>query len=383
MSDMGWLHYNPVNVRFGRGCRADLLPILSSRKCLIVTSENGRKRLTSDPLLGRAFENSSGYWVDNIESNPDLHALQKLIDSLLEKDVDAVVAIGGGSVIDSGKVLALALASEVADLALEELIDIGSQYPIDTSLPLYAVPTTAGTGSEVTPFATVWDQRKKIKMSLSGPGIFPAYALVDPELTDSLPYDVTLSSGLDAINQAAESIWNKNLTPVSEAYGQAALREGFDALPKLLADLGNTVAREAMAQASVLAGLAISQTRTALCHAISYPLTSYFDVPHGLACAFTMSAVLQHNLRSNDIRFRRLANSLGCTDLGYKKFLIKKFQKLNNDLNVAAEVRAIIRSKTDLLNLAEKMVFPGRSDNMLVPASLHDIASILEISWDN
>ena len=145
---------------------------------------------------------------------------------------------------------------------------------------------------------------------MAGPAVYPHTALVDSELSDNVPYEITLNTGLDAINQAAESIWNRNMTPMSEMLAHKALEKGMVALQGLQNDLKNPNLRDTMAEVSLIAGLAISQTRTSLCHAISYPLTAHFGIPHGLACAFTMPAVLRHNLTADDGRFQRLAKVL-------------------------------------------------------------------------
>ena len=155
-------------------------------------------------------------------------------------------------------------------------------------MPVTAIPTTSGTGAEVTPFATVWDSTTHKKHSLTGEHIYPTHALLDPELTLTLRRKETLYPALDTISHALESLWNKNRTPLSEAYATQALILANKALPIILEAPDNLEHRSRMQQASVLAGLAISQTRTAIAHSISYPLTSHFGVPHGLACSFTL-----------------------------------------------------------------------------------------------
>src|SRR5690606_14532428 len=128
-----------------------------------------------------------------------------------------------------------------------------------------------------------------------GPGMFPAVALVDPDLTRSLPESETVSTGLDALSQGLEAWWNRNAGPVTDAFALRAARLALDTLEPLVADLGDPVLRTAMAEASLLAGLAISGTRTAVAHSISYPLTLRFGIPHGLACGFTLPVILEYN----------------------------------------------------------------------------------------
>ena len=213
---------------------------------------------------------------------------------------------------------------------------------------------------------------------MSGPAAWPTEAFVDPCLTDSVPQEITISTGLDAINQAAESIWNKKASAITSLYATRALILAFEALPRLLEGKACDTARDQMAEASLLAGLAISQTRTALCHSISYPITAHFKVPHGLACAFTMNAVLRLNLRAEDGRFAQLAKALtGSSELGG---LIAMFEDLTNALQVRERVMRYVPGVQDLLQLEGKMATPGRFENNL--ADEISVTDIIKSSWD-
>lgn len=380
MQKQSWSHGNPVSIRWGRGCRADLVPVLEQQRCLVVCSRGGRQRLEADPLLAKALANPRLVWVDDVQANPDLAALQHQMNENAQRNIEAVVAVGGGSVLDSAKALALALSPAAAGVPIRQLIANGPQYPWGTSLPLYALPTTAGTGSEVTPFATVWDHAAQRKLSLAGPAMFPRFAWVDPELTDGLALDVTLATGLDAINQAAESIWNKHMTPITEAFAQRALVLGFGALPRLLKDPADTLARDDMAQAGVLSGLAISQTRTALCHSMSYPLTAHFGVPHGWACAFNMPAVLRLNRSADDGRFQRLEDVLN-QGQSVSVSLEDRFDQLHALMGVRDRVKAQVPALSALTALIPEMFTPGRADNNLAPIDAGVIEQVLVASW--
>lgn len=372
-----WAFHNPVWLQVGRGCRQALLTQLP-KKLLVVTTRRGRGQLVADSILNSLVQRESTLWVDSVTENPGLEYLQTEIDRLKDCGFDAVLAFGGGSALDAGKVLNLALSAACRDCSLETLLQNPALHAAAQPRPLHAVPTTAGTGSEVTPFATVWDHRNKKKLSLAGPAMFPTSAFVDAALTDSLPLAATISTGLDAINQAAESIWNKNANSITFGYACRALQLGFCALPKLARGDGGPQERNQMAEASLLAGLAISHTRTALCHSISYPLTAHFGVPHGLACAFTMPAVLRHNLRAEDGRFAQLARLLtGSTDLAG---LQQCFDALHESLNVRQKTRQYIPSLSLLLALETKMITPGRADNNLQPIT--GLSDLLLQSWE-
>lgn len=377
-----WQQYNPVQIHLGRGCRVLLAEKLSDHRALIVCSPRGRRHLESDASLSQALRKTKSLvWMDTVETNPDLHRLQDMTKHLLDVQVDCVVAFGGGSAIDSAKFFALALSPIARRYSIQELLDLASDFPVGTSLPLYALPTTAGTGSEVTPFATVWNHSARQKLSLAGPAVYPHTAFVDPEFCDTVPYDSTLNTGLDAINQAAESIWNRNMTPISEMLAHRALKLGMVALPKLLNDLENQNLRNIMAEVSLLAGLAISQTRTSLCHSISYPMTAHFGVPHGLACAFTMPSVLRHNLAYDDGRLKRLEAALDASG-SPNISLLRRFEDFIRFVGVHEEVKLQVPSLEVLTGLVDEMYTPGRADNNLGSVSSAVIEKILTQSWD-
>jgi len=372
-----WAFHNPVKVTVGRGCRQQLVDQLSSPVLLIVTTERGRRQIEGDAILAKLVTQNKTTWIDSVKENPGLTDLQLEIDRLSNESFDAIIAFGGGSAMDAAKALNVSLARECRGHSLADLLATPALHAGASPRPLYTVPTTSGTGSEVTPFATVWNHEAKKKLSLASAAVWPTAAFVDPALTDTVPQATTVSTGLDAINQAAESIWNKNANSITLCYAKRALQLGFVALPKLTKGEGGELARDQMAEASLLAGIAISHTRTALCHSMSYPITAHFGVPHGLACAFTMPAVLRHNLTAEDGRFAQLAQALtGGSDL---KALVNAFDQLHESMQVRERVKQFIPNLEAVLALEAEMFMPGRVDNNLVRVKSLD--RIVEASW--
>lgn len=356
-----WTFHNPVKLTVGRNCRAMLNDELTQKSLLIVTTKRGRHQLSDDKLLAPLLQKNKIAWVDSVTENPGLSYLQEEIDRLQGQSFDALIAFGGGSAMDAAKAITIALDPACIPHRLLTLLEQPELHAAIRPLPLYTIPTTSGTGSEVTPFATIWHHEIKKKLSLGGEAVFPYAAYVDAALTDTVPIDTTISTGLDAINQAAESIWNKNANSISLAYAHRALKLGFNALPILARGEGGATERDQMAEASLLAGLAISHTRTALCHSMSYPLTAHFGVPHGLACAFTMPAVLRHNIQAEDGRFAQLALSLvGKPDL---VALTACFDNLHEQLSVRERVKAYVPDVKVLIDLQDEMMTPGRAGN--------------------
>jgi phosphonate metabolism-associated iron-containing alcohol dehydrogenase len=292
-----WFFHFPVKIVAGSGSLSHLPSLLPEQGALLlVTTEGALRRGTVDAvralLPGRTLILNT-----KVTPNPQIDDLDAAIATLASESITAIIAIGGGSAIDTAKVFALTLSSgltrPLACCFREDAAPVWCK-----AVPVIAVPTTAGSGAEVTPFATVWDATTQKKYSLEDERLRPVATLIDPALTLSLPETETLYGALDAISHAMESLWNRRRTPISEALAYQSLHLALDALPVLREDGQNPDARERMQTASLLSGMAISQTRTALAHAVSYPLTAAWGVPHGLACSFTLPWILRDNLQA-------------------------------------------------------------------------------------
>jgi alcohol dehydrogenase class IV len=206
----------------------------------------------------------------------------------------------------------------------------------------------------------------------------PPVAMVDPELTVDLSKTLTWSTGLDAINQALESIWNKNKTTTSEKFAELALSLGIKALitldqrPELIEE------REKISACSTLAGMAISITRTSICHSISYPLTARYGVPHGFAVAFTMPTVLRIAMSHGDLPSRSLLTALEVSSL-------EEFYTVVSSLNMRGQVLEVVKSAvpnlSDLIDLVGEMYTKTRAGNATFDIQPEDIKQIVTDSW--
>ena len=285
-----WTYANPVSVVFGSGVFDRLADLIAGRAYALVTYPE-----PAFADLAARLQAASGapvITIQDVAPNPDYDLLraQSARFANLGGKVDVIVALGGGSVIDSAKVFATAGGDFGRVARYLETKDGADDLAI---LPIIAVPTTAGTGSEVTCWATVWNEAEGKKYSLSHPDLYPETALVDPDLMLGKPYGLTLATGLDALSHSLESIWNINANPVSARHAVAASKLILKTLPRLARDLGNLDLRRDMAEASLCAGLAFSNTRTAIAHNLSYPITLGWGVQHGIACSFTLPTVLR------------------------------------------------------------------------------------------
>ncbi|MBZ9716215.1 phosphonoacetaldehyde reductase [Mesorhizobium sp. AD1-1] len=285
-----WSYRNPVDVRFGRGSFSRLSDAIGGRRYALVTYGEPYFRTLSAELEAKAGK--PVLVIDDIAPNPDIAQLEPQTARFagLGAEPEVVVALGGGSVIDSAKVFAAARGDfAVMDAYLKKRAGAETISP----WPLIAVPTTAGTGSEVTCWGTVWDNAGGVKFSLAHLGLYPELSLVDPDLMLGKPRDLTIQTGLDALSHSLESLWNRSANPVSMAHAIAAARGVLATLPLLADDLRNPALRERMARAATLAGFAFSNTKTAIAHSLSYPITLRHGVPHGIACSFSLPMIIR------------------------------------------------------------------------------------------
>lgn len=250
-------------------------------------------------------------WVTNTPPNPTSNTLAETLAQLAPHKIDAMVAIGGGSTIDlakATKALYGLVDGDAGDIkamtaAILGIIQTGQFAKMATplpALPLIAAPTTAGTGSEVTPWATVWDAESPAKYSVNAPWLVPDEVWVVPALLGRLPARLMLSTGLDALCQASEAYWAKATDPLAQGLSLGAVVQMMDTLPQLLANPTAPKLQTRAATASLLAGLAFSHTRTTACHSISYPLTALFGIEHGFAVALTLAPVVEINSKVAD-----------------------------------------------------------------------------------
>lgn len=327
-----WSYRNPVDVRFGAGSFAWLADAIAGRPYALITY--------GDAFFGglaQRLEKVAGapvLIIDDIAPNPDISLLevQTARFSDLETPPSVVVALGGGSVIDSAKVFAAARGDFAAmDAYLKKHAGAQTLSP----WPLIAVPTTAGTGSEVTCWGTVWDNAGGVKYSLAHPGLYPEYSIVDPELMIGKPRELTIQTGLDALSHSLESLWNRSANPVSMAHAITAARGVLATLPQLANDLSNLELRARMARAATLAGFAFSNTKTAIAHSLSYPITLRHGVPHGIACSFSLPMIIRSVAGEGGICGEGLQAIFGCDVQKAADYL----EALLNGLGVATDHR--------------------------------------------
>ncbi len=293
----------PVELRFGAGCSDELGAALGTRNAVVLAFEPAQAlglQMRWQAALGKQLLGWEPV-ADGLSSITRARALAHRLWPLMAPDT-VLIAVGGGTTLDLAKVLRCRPVSAIFDDVVAALRGT-APWPDMNRAPLWLLPTTAGTGSEVTRWATVWDTEHEppVKRSLDEPWGFAERAFIDPTLTLSCPAAVTRDTALDTLAHALEAIWNRHANPVSDRLAVHAARRVLRHLPGVLAQPGKLALRSELSLAALEAGLAFSQTRTALAHALSYDVTLQLGVPHGLACALWLPTVW-HLAQGRDAR---------------------------------------------------------------------------------
>lgn len=373
MSETDWSHHEPVKIRFGAGSLNGLAEHVPAGKLLFVTTPGMTRRGVTERVEG-LLEGKELVRFDEVGPNPTLRAVEKARHRLRGENIEGLVAVGGGSVLDTAKALSLLLVPANQDIPLATHLLEKRPLAQMRPLPLCAVATTAGTGSEVTPFGTLWDDEGKRKQSITSPHLHPETALLDPELTLELPRDVTLPSSLDALSHAMESVWNHNANPLTLLYARHAVRLILDHLPRVLEHPESLPERSRMLEGSLLAGLAIATTRTALAHSISYPLTAHYGLTHGYACSFTLPALLRYNAGDDDGRLTTLSKAVGYAG---PEELARAIETLYAETGAVDTVKKVVHDKQRLLAHLDEMFTPERAGNNLRTPDTDAVRKIL------
>ncbi|APV42336.1 MULTISPECIES: iron-containing alcohol dehydrogenase PsrA [Pseudomonas] len=343
--------HNPVDTRFGWSSLLELAEITENQKVALVTFPEARGLGLVDriqDLLGDRLV----YIIEDVQPNPDVAQLRDTYERFWQEagDCHMVVAVGGGSAIDTAKALIVGTESGCFDELLA-LLATGKPFVPARSKLLIAAPTTAGTGSEVTPWATIWDSASHKKYSLHLECTWPKVAIVDPQLMLTVPAGVTVSTGLDALSHALESIWNINANPISDTYAISAIEDILHCLPLLRRDLSNKDLRSRMALAALKAGLAFSNTKTALAHSISYEMTLHHGLPHGIACSFTLPLVLGLAWGHDEARDRTLQRIFG-NDLHKAQSQLREFLHSLDVKTEFADYGVTAKEAEEMINFA-------------------------------
>lgn len=294
----------------GTGCFSSLGTHLAGlgKRCLIVT---GKRALQEQGIIARleSMLHEAGFsscLLAGIGNDPEITEVEAGVELFKNEGCDLALGIGGGSCLDAAKAIAKFAG---CGQAVRPVFDGEAFLP--GGFPLIAIPTTFGTGSEVTRVTVLQDSPRRLKRGLRDVSMLPALALVDPELGVSVPPLVAAHSGLDALTQAIESFLSRNATDITEALSYNALVLLAHALPQVMADPGNLAARSDCANGSLMAGMAFSNSGLGIVHGFANPLGGRYDIRHGEVCGIILPYALRFNQQAAERKYALISGALG------------------------------------------------------------------------
>ena len=288
----------PEKIIFGKGSLARLGQLVSGfeNRALVVHGASPDRARSIQGLLAK-----STTILYPVRNEPTIEDIAKGVEEAKEREVTLVIGIGGGSVIDAAKAIS-GLATNSGDI-LDYLEVIGRGNPLTKpGLPCVAIPTTAGTGAEVTKNAVIASLEHQIKVSLRSPFLLPRIALVDPELTYSLPAKVTIATGLDALTQLIEPLVSSRANPATDGLCREGIPRIAHSLVTVVQNGKDFAAREGMALASLFGGLALANAGLGAVHGLAGPIGGMFNAPHGLICGILLPFVVDANIHALRLR---------------------------------------------------------------------------------
>ncbi len=328
------LFHMPARLYFGSGEIDNLKLIidecLKARNPVLIT-DNG---ILQAGLLKNVLTQLPGIKIfDEIEANPKSDTINRIADKIRQLAPDLVIGFGGGSPLDAGKALAL-LATNHGNIEDYE----GKEKYKNDPLPFLAIPTTCGTGSEVTWVSVITDVNRKFKMSIKGPKMYPAVSIVDPDLIKTLPSKIIASTGLDALTHAVEAYLSKPATLITDNHAVKAVKLILGAIEGAYDDIKNHhTHRENLMFGSTIAGFAFGNSDVTAVHCISESIGALYDIPHGVANSIFLPHVLSYNLPDCFVKMATLARQTGideADDMSSARFFIQNIKALSKKLGI-------------------------------------------------
>ena len=285
----------PARIIFGEGRLAEVGALAAGMgtRALVVEGRGGRAAHLHEMLRASGVATTRV----TVPDEPTIALVESGVEHARRERCDMVVALGGGSVIDAAKAIAALITNR--DPLLDYLEVVGKGRPItERAAPLIAIPTTAGTGAEVTRNAVLMVEQKQVKVSLRSPLMLPTLALIDPVLTYTVPPAITASTGLDALTQCIEPFVTPMANPITDSVAREGMRRAAGALRRVFLDGSDVEARRDMAVASLCGGLALANAKLGAVHGFAAPLGGMFPIAHGTACACLLPSVVEINVRA-------------------------------------------------------------------------------------
>ncbi|TCT21717.1 alcohol dehydrogenase class IV [Melghiribacillus thermohalophilus] len=352
--------YFPNQIRLGAGSLKELgeaVQELQASHMFIVISLSVKKQVGDAVRKIARDAGLKATFFSDYKGEPNTHHVQKASRILIDSQADCVVAIGGGSAIDLAKAVAAAAKNPAVTMeSMKTLADVDR-------FPLIAIPTTAGTGSEVTKISVITDEKTRVKINPGHPRLIPDIAILDPALTVSLPKPITAFTGMDALAHAMEAYVSTLANPISDVLALEAMSLIGTYLPAVYEKPDDLEAREKMLLASSLAGIAFSNASTNLAHAAARPLGARFHIPHGLSVALVLPYVMEFGLDVNQERYQNVARALDQTGQNQRaEDAVAIVKKLNQVFNLY-ELGKSFMHKQELVQAIPQLVRDALSGN--------------------
>ncbi len=361
----------PQDIIVGKGCISKLPEVagkMGGKHALIISGPHLEKMGVVQKVVDYLTE--AGIDADvftDVEGNPSVTTVDKATDKYKECGADFIVAFGGGSPMDVAK--AVAVVGKYGGSITEYE---GAHKVPGKTIPLVAIPTTAGTGSEVTAFSVITDHSRDYKLTVFSYELLPAYALLDPELIMTAPASVTAACGIDAFIHAEEAYVSTDASPFSDAMAEKAMELIGGNIRRFVANRGDAEAAEAMMVGSLFAGIAFSYARLGNVHAMSHPVSAYFDVPHGIANAVLLPVIVEYNALADHGRYRKIYNYISQIPAYEDEFesmmLVDAVRELNEAIGIPATLFEAInnasRNREISIEEIESKIKPMAADAM-------------------
>ncbi|HJB19102.1 MAG TPA: iron-containing alcohol dehydrogenase [Candidatus Bariatricus faecipullorum] len=327
----------PQDITFGEGSLAKLPEILKKQgaaKALLV-SDRGLEKLGVVEKVKRIAEEAGITVAEflDVEPNPSVHTVDSTVQAYQESGAESIIALGGGSPMDVAKAVGV-LAKYGGSITEYE----GAHKIPGPIVPITAIPTTAGTGSEVTAFSVITDTERSYKLTVFSYELIPASAILDPELIMTVPASVAASCGVDALIHAWEAYTSRDASPFSDAVAEKAMELIGGNLRRFVADRTDREAAGAMMAGSMFAGLAFAWARLGNIHAMSHPVSAFFHVPHGVANSILLPVIVEYNALADKGRYEKIYNYISRDREPVKNFvpemLVREAQNLLRELGI-------------------------------------------------
>jgi alcohol dehydrogenase class IV len=376
---MGNTFYFPTRLIFSSDSPADLIQELSNDlqpRVLLLTDDGILGAGLAEPFLKKMAETRIPAEVfSHIPGNPNVQDMLPAYEAAQKYSATHIVALGGGSVIDTAKAVGLLLAHPGLDWEDIQWKRVKLEHH---PYPVIAIPTTAGTGSEVTKVAVIGDHTG-FKMGVLHPFVFTRTAIIDGSLTLSLPPKLTAATGMDALVHAIEAYTGKRTTPMTDLLALGAIRSIVNWLPKATHHGDNRLARQAMSEAATIAGIAFDQSGLALAHAIGGPLTATYHLHHGLGIAVLLPATLAFNAPAiPPERWDSLRDALGLPAHTKSDTLADWAKLFLGNLGLPVRLSEVGLRKMDIPQIAEDTTRMAMFSNNIRPASVEELIALLE-----